>query len=147
MTLRDILGHKGTDVHVIGPNVVLKDVVQKLVQCNCGSLVVCEPVPGKPYGPLQGIITERDILRACASRGDALDALCVADVMTREVITGSPEETVESSLGQMTDNRIRHMPVVENGELAGLVSIGDAVKCQLHAMAVENHYLKNYIRS
>ncbi len=144
MTLQDILRHKGDKVHTISPEATLEEVVDKLVGHNCGSLVVCDPTI-RDRCRLHGIITERDILRASAAHRGRLDKVLVKDVMTTEVICGSPSDTVEDTMGLMTDHRIRHLPVVEGGELMGLISIGDIVKSQHDALSMENHYLKNYI--
>jgi signal-transduction protein with cAMP-binding, CBS, and nucleotidyltransferase domain len=143
MNLRDILRAKGHVVHTIGSSATLDDVVQKLVHNNCGSLVVRDV---EPAGPMLGIITERDILRVCATHKAPLAALKVADVMTAEMTVGSPNDSVEDTMGLMTQRRIRHLPVVEHGQLLGLVSIGDVVKTQHDRLTMENHYLKNYIQ-
>ena len=142
MTLREILQSKGSNVHTISPQASLDDVVQKLVACNCGSLVVCDTDGGR----MLGIITERDILRACAKHsGQPLAALRVGDAMTRDLATGTLNDSVEATMGLMTERRIRHLPIIEDGRLAGLVSIGDVVKIQYEQLSMENHYLKNYI--
>lgn len=142
MLLRDILGAKGTLVHTIAADASLEDVVQQLVEHNCGSLIVYEQ---PDTGRMVGIITERDILRACASHKAALSALKVVDAMSINLVVGSPADTVEDAMGLMTNNRIRHLPVVEDERLLGLVSIGDIVKTQHDRLTMENHYLKNYL--
>ena len=155
MTLQEILNAKGRAVHTIGWNATLEDVVQTLVRHNCGSLIVCDvevadgandrdETRGAP-GHMVGIITERDILRACARHQGQLSSLKVADAMTSDVVTGSPNDSVESTMGLMTEMRIRHLPIVEGGQLQGLVSIGDVVKLQYDRLSMENHYLKSYI--
>jgi len=148
MKLQEILRVKGSGVHTIHPRATLDEVVQKLVSCNCGSLVVREPADasGRP-GAMVGIISERDILRAIAARRGALDTLLAADAMTRDVIVGNPADSVEDTMGLMTDRRIRHLPIVDAGELAGMISIGDVVKAHHDQVALENHYLKSYIQS
>ena len=144
MTLSDILRSKGSQVHTISATATLEDVVQALVRHNCGSLVVCEGSDCQ-QGRLLGIITERDILRACAAHEAGLDELRVAELMTRELIVGSPEDSIEDTMGLLTDKRIRHLPVVHNNQLLGLISIGDVVKWQHDTLSMENHYLKTYI--
>ena len=142
MKLRDILRIKGTEVHAIPLSATLADVVDLLVACNCGSLVVCE----KPNSTrLIGIITERDILRSCAGRQVGLSELRVADVMTRNVITGELDMPVNHIMGLMTEKRIRHLPILEDEQLVGIISIGDIVKAQHDALTAENHALKSYI--
>jgi CBS domain-containing protein len=141
MKLADILAHKGSKVHSIGPVASLAEVVQVLNRHNIGSLMVC---PEDDCKRMLGIITERDILRACAARRP-LETTEVSDVMTHDVVTGSPCDSVEDTMGVMTDNRIRHLPVLDNDELVGIVSIGDIVKAQHDALTMENHYLKSYL--
>jgi len=143
MKLADILAHKGYKVHSIRPSATLAEVVQVLVRHNIGSLMVCEEEDCKR---MLGIITERDILRACAARRGPLEATRVSEVMTTNVITGSPCDSVEDTMGLMTDHRIRHLPVLECDDLVGIVSIGDIVKAQHDALTMENHYLKSYLQ-
>ena len=142
MYLREILQAKGSVVHTIDPNDSLEDVVQTLVRHNVGSLVVRDA-----QGDMVGIVTERDILRACASHKAALAQLRVADAMTRNVVVGSPQDSIEDTMGLMTDRRIRHLPILEDGDLVGLISIGDVVKTQHDRLTMENHYLKSYLHS
>jgi CBS domain-containing protein len=150
MTLREILQSKGHVVHTIGSDVTLDCVVQTLVKHNCGSLVVCDHDPrdleGRTTGRMVGIITERDILKACAAGKGPLSATRVGDVMSRDIATGAPDDSVEDTMGLMTQRRIRHLPVIEGGKLVGLVSIGDVVKMQHDRLTMENHYLKSYLQ-
>ncbi len=141
MTLQEILRGKGTLIYAIGPNASLDDVAKTLVRHNVGSLVVRDET-----GHMLGIITERDILRACAAQRDSLDRLRVADHMSTEIVTGAPNDSVEHIMGLMTVNRVRHMPVLEDGQLIGIISIGDVVKFQHAQLTMENHYLKTYIQ-
>ncbi len=145
MTLREILTAKGHEVHTIDLHATLEDVVQKLVSRNCGSLVVVDSASSES-GQMIGIITERDILKVCAQHKGPLAGIAVDDVMTRDVTTGSPNDSVEDTMGLMTRRRIRHLPVVEAGQLLGLVSIGDVVKMQHDRLTMENHYLKSYLQ-
>jgi CBS domain-containing protein len=148
MTLQEILRRKGSKVHSISPDATLDDVVQKLVEYNCGSLVVCERGhDGQASGTLIGIVTERDILRACAARRGPLDQIIVRDAMSRDLITGTPDDSIEDTMGLMTDRRIRHLPILVDDRLAGMISIGDVVKAHHDEVAMENHYLKSYIQS
>jgi CBS domain-containing protein len=142
MLLNQILQSKGSAVHSIGPDDSLSQVVQKLVACNCGSLLVCD------NEEIVGIITERDILRACATHEGHLSELRVRDRMSSPVVTALPQDRVSDVMGLLTSKRIRHLPVVdEEGNLVGMISIGDVVKAQHDQLSVENHYLKQYIRS
>jgi CBS domain-containing protein len=145
MSLQAILQHKGSRVFAIAPHATLADVVQNLVKHNCGALVVCED---EDCTRMVGIISERDILRAWAARRTPLDQLRVAEVMTNDVATGAPNDSVQDAMGVMTERRIRHLPIVDDrGELIGIVSIGDLVKHQHDQLTLENHYLKTYIQS
>jgi CBS domain-containing protein len=144
MFIEDILRDKGSNVFSIEPEATLDDVVQSLVRHNCGSLVVCRKTDPSV---LVGIITERDILRACAKHRCPLDQLRVSEVMTSNVVTGTPRDDLEHIMGLMTENRVRHLPIVQDGRLLGLISIGDVVKFQHQQITVENHYLKTYIQS
>ena len=94
-----------------------------------------------------GIISERDILRAFASGTGSLDQLQTEQFMTSKVFTGELDDSVETIMGLMTEKRIRHLPVLKNGKLSGIISIGDVVKAQHDHLTMENHYLKNYIQS
>ncbi|HZZ73588.1 MAG TPA: CBS domain-containing protein [Pirellulales bacterium] len=142
MTLREILRIKGSKVSTIRPQATLDEVVQNLVHHNIGSLVVCEDDDPRE---MIGIITERDILRATAARQKPLEQLQVADCMSEELITGAYNDTVPEIMGLMTEHRVRHLPVMDDGALVGIISIGDVVKAQHDALTMENHYLKNYI--
>lgn len=139
MLVREILSDKGRNVYTCTPNDSLADVVDLLVGYNCGSLVVSE------RGEMIGIITERDILRACAMTRQSLEVLIVRDRMTRCPVTATLDDEIADTMGAMTEHRIRHLPVIDGGRLAGIVSIGDVVKAQHNELCRENHYLKSYI--
>jgi CBS domain-containing protein len=141
MLVREILSDKGRTVHTCGPDDALADVVDLLVGHNIGSLVVMQ------YEEMVGIITERDILRATAATRGPLAAVRVRDRMTRVPVVISPVDTVADAMCLMTEQRIRHLPVVEEGRLIGIISIGDTVKAQYDELCRENHYLKSYIQS
>ena len=139
MQLSDILHNKGATVHACSPSDSLADAVDLLVGHNIGSLVVLE------RGEMVGIITERDILRACAGGKTPLNRFPVSSSMTANPFTARLSDTIEDAMDLITEKRIRHLPIVENDELVGLVSIGDLVKARQHLAEVENHYLKSYI--
>jgi CBS domain-containing protein len=141
MTLRDILAVKGGKIFSIGIEATLADVVDRLVRENVGSLVVCND------DCMVGIITERDILRACAMHLGPLEQLPVEKFMTARVITATPHDDVEKVMGLLTEHRIRHLPVLDDGRLVGIISIGDIVKSQYDELSRENHYLMAYIQS
>jgi len=141
MYVRDILSDKGKHVHTCSPDDTLADVADLMVGHNVGSLVVMQD------DEMVGIVTERDILRACAATRGPLEFLNVAERMTRCPVVASPNDDVADIMCIMTERRIRHVPVVERGRLVGLVSIGDTVKAQHDELCRENHYLKSYIQS
>ena len=143
MNLHEILRRKGSVVFSVDPDATLEDVVQKLVENNCGSLLVCREDSEKP---MEGIVTERDILRTTAATKKPLREIRVTEVMSVDLIVGSPNDSIESVMGLLTKNRIRHLPVVEENQLKGMISIGDVVKAQFDELAMENHYLKSYIQ-
>jgi CBS domain-containing protein len=140
MQLRDILLHKGRRVFSCSPDDTLPHAVGCLVEHNIGSLVVLD---GEQ---MIGIITERDILQACESGGGSLAGRTVRDHMTIEPVIASLDDDIAYVMGIMTEQRIRHLPVVDGDELVGLVSIGDLVKAHHAEVSQENHYLKCYIQ-
>jgi len=145
MTLRDILMAKGSTVYTIEPDATLLEVARELVHYNVGSLIVSKRDPSEGEKIL-GIVTERDILRASAMGHGPLGEVRVYEVMSRHVITASPDDHVETIMGQMTRSRVRHLPVLSEGRLVGVVSIGDVVKIQHDRLAMENQFMKDYIR-
>jgi CBS domain-containing protein len=112
-----------------------------MVKYNIGSLLV------SLENEVMGIITERDILRTIATQPDSLSGLYVGDYMTHNPITGSPDDDVSDVMGLMTSHRVRHLPILDENRLAGMISIGDIVKAQHKSLVEENHYLKVYIQS
>lgn len=140
MKVRDILHHKGTDVHTIGPDATMQRVMETLLEHRIGSLVVCTDT-----GDVLGIMTERDVLRECTHRGDQVRSTRVREVMTTKLIVGALEDDIQHVMGLMTHNRVRHLPIVVGTRLMGLISIGDVVKAQLDETEFENRYLREYL--
>ena len=126
MKVRAILATKGMNVLTIRPDHSLKQAIDLLVKHNIGALVVVNE-----NNQLIGIISERDVVRALAHDEQALTR-SVGDVMTKNVVTGLPQDDLESVSKSMTEHRFRHLPVVEDGELMGIISIGDVVKTQIN---------------
>lgn len=124
MKVRRILSTKSREVITISPNQSIKEAVDLLVNHNIGALVVVDP-ENKPVG----IISERDVIQG-AARDENVLSLMVEALMTKEVITGMPQDDVAQVVATMTDKRFRHLPIVEEGELIGIVSIGDILKVQ-----------------
>jgi CBS domain-containing protein len=147
MTLQDILNVKGTEVFTIDDSATLDAVVQKLVKFNCGSLVVMGRRADVARDRMVGIVTERDILRACAAGREPLGETPVTAAMTCDVVTAAPGDSIEETMQLMTERRMRHLPIVQGEDLLGLISIGDLVKSHHEQCVLENHYLKTYIQS
>lgn len=141
MTVRDLLQAKGSAVTTIHADATLYDALATLVRHRIGSLVVMDDA-----GKVAGIITERDLLRECVVRSEELKNLHVGEVMTTHLIIGVPDDAVGYVMGIMTQNRIRHLPIMDGQHLEGLISIGDVVKAQLEETEYENRYLKEYIQ-
>lgn len=140
MTIRDILSTKGANVITIDSEKTVHDAIQILVKHNIGSLLVVDE-KGNPVG----IITERDILRESAERDNKLRKTIVKDVMTKDLIIGVPDDEIEYTMSIMTKNRIRHMPIMDQNKVVGMISIGDVVKAQLDEQEYNNRYLKQYM--
>lgn len=139
MKIREILSTKGHDVVTIGPERSVLDTVQALVKHNIGGLVVTQGE--RPVG----IITERDILRLTADAQGHLHTITVESVMTRSLLTATPDDDLQAIMGVMTEKKVRHLPVLEDGRLVGIVSIGDLLNaCRVHAEE-ENQQLRQYI--
>lgn len=141
MRVSDILRRKGDFVATIDPAASIRQLVELLVEHNIGAAVVCAA-----EGELSGIVSERDVVRSLGSAQTLLDGP-VAQIMTANVVTVTPSATVEELARLMTEHRIRHVPVLLEGRLAGLVSIGDVVKSRLGELEVERDSLVNYISS
>jgi CBS domain-containing protein len=140
MNVEAILRAKGRAVATIRPDETVGVAVDQLISQNIGALVVSED--GER---VDGIISERDIVHGLAGRGADLLLRTVAEIMTRRVVTCDPSETVDQLMSEMTNRRIRHFPVVENGRLCGIVSIGDVVKNRLDEVEYEARSLRSFI--
>jgi CBS domain-containing protein len=137
--LVEILEEKGSDVFQIDADASVLEAVQLMVEMNVGSLLVSEG------GEIAGIVTERDYLRRVTLDGRAERQTAVREIMSSPLIVVTPETTVDECMALMTDRRIRHVPVVEEGEIVGLVSIGDLVKFKSALQTFEIQYLTRYI--
>ena len=140
-TVSSILKRKGHDVVTVAPQQTVTWVVEVLAQNRIGAV----PVVNEGGQPI-GIISERDIIRGMSKHAEAVLTLPADQLMTREVKTCTSEDQLVDIMEVMTLQRIRHLPVVENGELHGIVSIGDVVKQRLEEVQSEAEELRNYIR-
>ena len=140
MLVRTILAQKGTEVDTVAPTATVASAVDVLARRRIGALVV------SPDGSvIEGILSERDIVRGLAEQGPGVLDQPVSSLMTSEVTTCVADDTADLLMGLMTDRRIRHLPVVASGRLAGIVSIGDVVRHLSAERHVEIRYLTDYI--
>ena len=142
MTVKAILSTKGSDVFTIEPTATLETAVEILAERRIGALIVL----GADRRVI-GILSERDIVRALAKDGTAVLKETLSQVMTRKVHTCTSDETVSAIMERMTTGKFRHIPVVEQDRLVGLVSIGDVVKHRLMEMERESAALRDYIQT
>ena len=137
--LAEILEQKGPDVLKIDADATVLEAVKRMVEANVGSLLVTEG------GRIAGIVTERDYLRRAALVDRADDETPVRDIMTSPLVVATPETPVDECMALMTERRIRHVPVVDGGDVVGLVSIGDLVKFKSERQSFEIQYLTEFI--
>lgn len=140
MQVMQILKEKGAEVTTIAADAPIADAVRTLNEKRIGALVII----GR-NGTIEGILSERDLVHALAERGTDVLAARVDDLMTRHVFTCTPETGIEELMRQMTRRRIRHLPVIRDGRLCGIVSIGDVVKNRLLELETEATTLREYI--
>jgi CBS domain-containing protein len=138
----ELLAAKGSFVATIGPDVSILEVVAGLGRHNVGALVV-----SSDGLTLEGIVSERDVVRAIDRLGTTALEESVRTIMSTDVHTCSPVDTLESLMTTMTEHRVRHLPVVEEGQLAGMVSIGDVVKTRMEELEHDRDLLVDYINA
>jgi CBS domain-containing protein len=137
MTIENILRQKGTDVTTIGPEASIKRAADWLRAKNIGALVVTRE------NAILGLISEREIVHAFSRYGETVGSMPVKEIMQYGVTTVSPDESVNRVMRLMTHHRVRHMPVLRGGKLAGIVSIGDIVKYRLEELELETNVLRD----
>jgi CBS domain-containing protein len=140
MRIRDVLRVKGTSVVTVTPDTKVRRLLQVLADHRIGAVVVS--VDGTSVG---GIVSERDVVRAFAQRGAAVMSEPVTEIYTAEVRTVAPDTSLDDVMRLMTEHRMRHAPVVVDGTLKGLVSIGDVVKNRIDELETERTALSDYI--
>ena len=140
MTVAVMLNAKGRDVVTTTAAASIAGAIDKLARHKIGALVVVDD-----QHKIAGIISERDIVRAIAERGAEVLSTPLSDVMTRTVVTCGESETVNQVMTRMTRGRFRHMPVVESGNLAGIISIGDVVRARIEQVEREAEDMRAYI--
>jgi CBS domain-containing protein len=141
--ISDVLRTKGSQVVTIGPDAPVSALLELLVGRNIGAVVVTEH--GDRDGAVVGIVSERDVVqRIHGGSGELLDTR-ISQIMTSSVVSCTPEDKVDSLMRTMTERRIRHLPVVVNGRLLGIVSIGDMVKARIGELQQEREHLHQYL--
>ena len=140
MTVAQILAQKGRAVATVQPHATVRDVVAVLAARHIGAIVVADI-----EGEMHGIVSERDVVRALAAHGcEALDD-SVSGIMTKDVVTAAENDDILDVVSRMSRGRFRHMPVVVDGRITGIISTGDAVKYRLEQMEREQSALREYI--
>lgn len=139
MLVAEILKGKGQAVFTLSPDTPLIEACAELDRKRVGALIVCQG------DDVVGVLSERDIVRAISQDGAAALSQPASRYMTADVIFAEPTETVAILMARMTDRRVRHLPVLRGRELAGVISIGDVVKCQIAEATQEAESLRTYI--
>jgi CBS domain-containing protein len=141
MTVRSILDSKGHQIQSVEPSVKLSDAIKLLSERKIGALLVMS------QGRIEGILSERDIVRVLGERGAKVVDEPVSAVMTRKVVSCRESDTVSSLMEMMTLGKFRHLPVIEDGRVVGLISIGDVVKRRVQEYELEQEALRDYIKT
>lgn len=142
MRISDVLRNKGAATHTISPDASVAELVAQLAEHSVGALVV-----GGEGGSVAGIVSERDVVRRLHTVGVEVLEWRVAEIMTVDVHSASPDTVVEDLAREMTERRIRHVPVIVDGALVGIVSIGDVVKNRIDELQTERDQLEAYVHS
>ena len=142
VTARTILEEKGGHVHAVTPRTPVRDVVAMLKEHRIGSALVLDAA-----GSIAGVLSERDVVRGLAERGSAVLDSSAAELMTTNVIVADPDDNMMSVMGCMSERRIRHLPVVEDGHVLGLISIGDVIKARISELEGQSETLLDYIEA
>ena len=138
-TIEDVLAEKGTDVYHIDPEATVFEAISQMVDANCGSLLVMKG------DDIVGVITERDYLRKVALEGRTSKTTAVEEIMSGPVIVVESTAEIDEALAMMADRKIRHLPVLSEGRLAGLVSVSDLVQHKTKEQSFQIKYLEDYI--
>ena len=139
MRIADLLRAKGSEVATVTEHTTVAELLAGLAEHNIGAMVVIGP------NGVAGIVSERDVVRGLPESGSSMLARPVSEIMTTVIATCTPEDFVEDLSGVMTERRIRHVPVLADGELRGIVSIGDVVKTRLDELERSHEHLEAYI--
>lgn len=142
MTVAAILADKGHDTVTASESDTIAQICSQLAEYKIGAVVVAGA-----DGAISGILSERDIVRACAAHGAEALHSTAGQLMTRNVVTVTPDDTIATVMERMTAGRFRHLPVIKNGKLAGVISIGDVVKHRIAQAEQEAAEMRTYIAS
>ena len=137
--VRQLLKQKGTTVHTVSPGATVLAALRTMAEHDVGALVVVEA------GEVRGVVSERDYARKVILRGKASADTSVSDIMSDVVVSVTSKESIDGCMAQMTDKRVRHLPVIEDGLLMGIISIGDVVKAIIESQKHEIEELEGYI--
>ncbi len=140
MIVSQILTEKGSQVYTVSKETKISEITSILVSKRIGAVVVIDK-----KGAVEGIISERDIVRGLADHGSSVLGMAAANLMTTNVITGSLDAHIDELMREMSNNRIRHLPIVDDRKLVGLISIGDVVKNRVEELEAEGDMLREYI--
>ncbi len=138
-TVSKVLEKKGNEILSVSPDTIIFDTIQKMADRSAGTALVME------NDQLVGIISERDFIRKVYLQGKCAESISVREVMSTELTVVSPEEPLENCMNAMTEKRIRHLPVAEDGKIVGVISIGDIVKFTVEQRDFEIKNLQSYI--
>lgn len=139
MHVQAILGNKGAQIVSMSPQATIHEACRLLAEHRIGAILVLDG------DRVAGMFSERDVVRAMTEKGGAALDIPVSEVMTRDVLTCKPEDSVDDIMAVMTARRVRHLPVLAEGQLVGIVSIGDVVKHRLDEAALEVDSLREYV--
>lgn len=140
MKIRELLKEKGAELIGVLPDTPISKAIEKMVDRNIGALIIVNE-QGRPMG----LFTERDALKAWVRAGRNFEGLKVRDVMTMDLVVIKPDDDLNTAMGIMNKMKIRHLPVVEDGKVIGMISIRDVVNSLVGKLEAEVHYLKEYI--
>ena len=139
MKVAEVLTGKGSEIKSIAPTATIRELAERLRVEDVGAMIV-----SSGHGDIAGIVSERDVVRAFATHGSSLESMRVSDLMTRRVVTCSPEDAIAQIARTMTERRIRHLPVRDGERLVGMVSIGDVLKRRIDEVQLEANVLRDY---
>ncbi len=139
LKVKDILKDKGLEVIAIDSGTTVESAINKMIERNIGAILVMED------SKCVGVFTERDVLK-CWTKHSSFEKVAIKDVMSKDLLVIEPDDDLDYAMTIMTNKKIRHLPVIQEGHVVGLVSIRDVVKYHIGNLEAEVHYLKDYIR-